>query len=247
MQFHEAVSADCARRKNSLQYHKELNPRLWDAGRLRPEVTKAMMRVISAWVEHAKIPPDSIIDYYFTGANANYNYTPSSDCDVHVIVDQEKLKSALGIMRDETLEWYLRNEKTIWTLHHPDVRVRGYPVEPYAQMSDEPVPEGQGAWSLMRGAWVTEPSMLESDPTCNLAIERKADQMEHEIDKMVDGRADDEAIALFKERLFAMRSVGLRTGGGEFSLQNLVFKELRNRGALEKLKNNNLDKELSLR
>ena len=55
------------------------------------------------------------------------------------------------------------------------------------------------------------------------------------IDFLIDNRADDrEAFEKLKEKLRDMRSSAIQRGG-EFAVENLVFKELRNRGYLDKM------------
>ena len=63
------------------------------------------------------------------------------------------------------------------------------------------------------------------------------------------GKQNLESGQLLKDKLRAMRGAAIQAGG-EFSFENLVFKELRNRGYLDKLSNylqTNKDKQLSLR
>ena len=77
--------------KISLEYHDELNPKLWDGEKLKPEVKAALLKFIEAWRQYANIPKDLIQDIVMIGGNTNYNYTPKSDIDVHLIVDRNKL------------------------------------------------------------------------------------------------------------------------------------------------------------
>ncbi len=57
------------------------------------------------------------------------------------------------------------------------------------------------------------------------------------IDFLIHNRADDrDAFEKLKEKLRDMRASSIQRGG-EFAVENLVFKELRNRGYLDKLSN----------
>ena len=55
------------------------------------------------------------------------------------------------------------------------------------------------------------------------------------IDDLIDTQADDiNVLNKLKEKIRTMRGSAIQRGG-EFALENLVFKELRNRGYLDKL------------
>ena len=70
------------------------------------------------------------------------------------------------------------------------------------------------------------------------------------IDTLIDSKSDDrEAFKRLKGRLKGMRSAAIEKGG-ESAPENLVFKELRNRGYLDKMNDylrNLEDKDLSLK
>jgi hypothetical protein len=72
--------------------------------------------------------------------------------------------------------------------------------------------------------------------------------MIQEIDRVIDGDHEPDDVARIQAKIKRMRQSGLESRG-EFSVENLVFKNLRNGGYLEKLsdaKNKILDNELSL-
>ena len=59
--------------------------------------------------------------------------------------------------------------------------------------------------------------------------------MMERIDDLIDTQADDITVLnKLKEKIRTMRGSAIQRGG-EFALENLVFKELRNRGYLDKL------------
>ena len=87
--------------KLTLEYHETLNPKLWDGQTLKSEVAKKLLMIAQTWAGFAKIPVKAISDIIVVGGNANYNYTPFSDIDLHVVVDIEKLPECNGLFR-----WY---------------------------------------------------------------------------------------------------------------------------------------------
>ena len=78
--------------KLTLQVHDKLNSKLWTSeAKLHPEVWTALNRIGKEWAEFANIPKRAIKDVIVTGGNANYNYTPYSDIDLHLVFDKEMI------------------------------------------------------------------------------------------------------------------------------------------------------------
>ncbi len=215
----------------SLEYHETLNPRIFDLdkNKMHSDVRLKLLQFAKTWVEFAKLPANQITDIYMTGGNANYNYTSQSDIDVHIVLD----KRCLGIPR-VYLEEYLKDKKTLWTLTH-NVTVAGYPLEPYAQDKSEQFPAGQGVYSIKRDVWVIEPVHGSYDFQHDPMIEKKSNYYAHVINQLLSTNADEVHLKRVKDRLNNMRSAGLEKAG-EFSRENLVFKNLRNLGYIDKLK-----------
>ena len=86
----------------------------------------------------------------------------------------------------------------------------------------------------MNSLWLRRPTYQD----VNLADANIAKKVMHymeKIDFLIDNRADDrEAFEKLKDKLRDMRSSAIQRGG-EFAVENLVFKELRNRGYLDKM------------
>lgn len=218
-------------------YHAELNPAAWDGMELKPEVRQALLKVARTFIETWGVDLE-VTDIILTGSNANYNWTKFSDFDLHVVV-------RLGGYSDVTVvEKLLRSKKDEFNRRH-NIRIKGYPVEVYAQGSNEHL-IATGQFSLSANRWIVEPRM-------------KAPSFEHkEIGDMADSlikEAQDaiaannvDAIQLVLDKISGLRKSGL-SKTGEFGLQNMVFKVVRNSGMIEKLRQALVDlsdKELSL-
>ena len=228
--------------KISLEYHNELNPVLWDGLKLKKEVRNKLMDFAKHWAEFAKIPLDIIQDIIIIGGNVNYNYTSKSDIDVHLILDRDQL----GQNR-EMVDEYLQDKKILWTLTHK-VSILGYPIEPYAQDSHASYPRGQGVYSIKRNTWVQYPPRGKYDFKNDPALKKKVMFYKKLIDTIIKNKMDVGAVRDLKAKLRDMRSASI-ADGGEFGFENLVFKELRNRGYLDKMNKYELtmkDQELSL-
>lgn len=227
--------------KLTLKSHEQLNPKLWKNKKLDPEVWRALNKIGKEWQSFANIPDSAIRDVILIGGNANYNYTDQSDIDLHLVVDKE------GVKCDGLVDDYLQSKKQLWALTH-DITVKGQPVELYAQDFRDPFRKGQGIYSLQSNRWLQEPTKYKIDRK-NPEVVRKTKQYMDSIDHLIDTSADDVAsLRKLKNRLKQMRSTAIEKGG-EVAPENLVFKELRNRGYLDKMNNyirNLEDESLSL-
>ena len=227
--------------KLTIKSHDTLNPKLWKDETLDPDVWLALNKIAKEWANFANIPAASISDVIMTGGNANYNYTKYSDIDLHLVVDKSQIKC------DGLVDDYLQSKKQLWALTH-DITVKGQPVELYAQDRRDPFREGQGVYSISNRRWLQRPTYKKlsgNDP----AVEQKVGELERAINDLIDSKADIASFKRLKGRLKGMRSTAIEKGG-EYAPENLAFKELRNRGTIEKM-NNYLrkieDEELSLK
>ena len=228
--------------KLTLRSHETLNPNLWKKEKLDPEVWRALNRIGKEWQSFANIPDSAIRDVIICGGNANYNYTDQSDIDLHLVVDKE------GVKCDGLVDDYLQSKKQLWALTH-DITVKGQPVELYAQDFRDPFRKGQGIYSLKSNKWLQKPTKYKIDRR-NPEVVRKTKQYMDSIDHLIDTNADDVAsLRKLKNRLKQMRSTAIEKGG-EVAPENLVFKELRNRGYIDKMNDymkNLEDQSLSLK
>lgn len=213
----------------TLMYHEDLNVKFWDGLTLRTEVRDKLLEIGYIWAEFAKIPQNAIQDIILVGGNANYNYTEYSDLDLHLVVDKDEIAAC----QTDFLDDFLRDKKRLWALTH-DVTLYGQPVELYAQDIRDEIPRNQGTYSVLNQRWIQEPRKQYVDFTDPLLKQKVRDMMER-IDDLIDTQADDITVLnKLKEKIRTMRGSAIQRGG-EFALENLVFKELRNRGYLDKL------------
>ena len=154
-------------------------------------------------------------------------YTKHYDIDLHLVVDKDNIDCE-GLLDD-----YLQSKKQLWALTH-DITVKGQPVELYAQDYKDPFRKGQGIYSLQSNKWLQEPTKYTINRS-HPEVVRKVKEYMNYIDSLIDSKSDDkDAFKNLKNRLKGMRA-GAIEKGGESAPENLVFKELRNRGYLDKM------------
>lgn len=211
----------------TLQYHSELNPKFWVNIFLKEEVRKKLLEIAKEWLKFAEIPNSAVKDIVFTGGNANYNYTEDSDLDVHIILDKSKIPNCSD-------EEYFKDKKLIWSLTH-DISVYGAEVEVYAQLGEVNIPKNQGVYSLKTGKWVVKPENLELDFEHDDLLKKKIDDAVYQIDHALENTTDTKAAEKLLEKFQKLRKHAIAKSG-EFTQDNLVFKELRNRGYIDKIR-----------
>lgn len=215
--------------KLTLRYHDVLNPKLWDDIKLKEEVKDKLIEIGNTWIDWAGIPVNSVKDLLLVGGNANYNYTDYSDIDLHILIDPNEIENC-----PEFFEDYMKDKKQLWSLTH-DITIYDHDVELYAQNMNDKFPQNQGVYSLTRDDWLVQPTQQEvnlDDPQ----IINKVREYIDKIDALIASNAEEESFSKLKKKFRDMRSAGIKQAG-EFSIENLVFKELRNLGYLDKMSN----------
>ena len=215
--------------ESTLEYHDKLNPLLWKDEKFDQKARNNLLRLADFYREDAMVPEKAVKDILIVGGNANYNYTDNSDLDLHILVDKNKIPEC----DEELLDEYLKDKKTIWKLTH-DVKIYGVPVEIYIQGLDEKYGKDQGVYSLKKNKWIQKPKKVPFNPD-DPVIKRKTTDLKHKIEYMINHKVDKiNVLRDFKDRLRDIRQVAVRKGG-EFSVENLVYKELRNLGLIDAL------------
>lgn len=210
-------------------YNKTLNKKFWSEDRkFDPEIRKKLLTIADDFLDKLDLEDVKIHDITLTGSNSNYNYNKFSDLDVHVLIDFKDINEDEDLVKKA-----LDGQRFIWNLRH-NINLRGHDVELYMQDKDEPH-EASGLYSLKDDKWLTEPtynppSVDERDVT------KKAVTFINDVEILkkklpeVKGSAAKDLYAKagkLKKKIANMRKQGLEREG-EFSIENLAFKELRN-------------------
>ena len=219
--------------KIQFQYHRHLEPNIWEQNKsLQPDVKKALLKIAKEFFETLEVKDFKIVDVVFTGSLANYNYTSKSDIDLHIEVDKDSgYCTKCGINMTDVM----KAKKSLWADEH-SISIRGYPVELYVQLKDEHLAAG-GIYSLKKNEWIVKPTHNPniSKEIDKYAVEIKAKEYKVKIDDLINDKVDDkDDIHKLKEKIYDMRRAGLQKSG-EFSVENLTFKALRNTGYIKKL------------
>jgi predicted nucleotidyltransferase len=186
------------------------------------------MKIVNHFYKFLEIDTP-ILDVILIGSNANYNWNKFSDIDLHVLINYRDIDDNLHLVKN-----YLHAKKSIWNLNYP-LTYKGINIELYAQDSNTDLHASVGIYSLMQQKWINRPSstLVSID---NSLIDQKTQPYEFEIDNLkLDDLNLESKIKSILLRLRNLRAAGLEAVG-EYSLENLAYKSLRNSGHLAKLK-----------
>jgi predicted nucleotidyltransferase len=230
---------------SAIKINEELCPLIWDKdGQLKEDVRNHLLKISAEFIKNCKLEEYRIKDVVIMGSLANYNYTPNSDLDLHILMDFKQFK-----LDHDLIGEYFKTKKELWNEYH-DIKIKGHEVECYIQNVNEPN-ASIGIYSVLKDGWVRKPlkefvSIDETNVQSKAAdLMNKIDQLEAKFNAGEDIYVHVEKL---KDKIKKMRKNGLYKEG-EFSTENIVFKILRNSGYLEKLtklKYNNIDQNLSL-
>lgn len=229
-------------KKYGLAYNDRLNPKFWSNKKLLPKIAEQLLKVSKEFIEFLEIPELKYEDIIFCGSNANYNYTDISDIDLHIIVDFSKLPENCPALA----KGFFDAKKALWNKTH-NINFYNQKIELYVQSTNEYLSAG-GIWSITYKKWLQEPQKIKIKINDH-AVRVKADNLAYQINELINDKMSDLSQAQeLLDNLYIIRKSGLKQGG-EFSVENLAFKAIRNIGLLDKLKEyirNREDKELSL-
>jgi hypothetical protein len=215
--------------------HSTLNPKLWDGVQLHAKLKDGFIKISNAFYEFLEVDVD-ILDIIIIGSSANYNWTEHSDIDLHVVINYLEVGDNLHLVKN-----YMHAKKSIWNVNYP-LTYKGMNIELYAQDVNEELHSSVGVYSLLHDKWIHQPS-ADQVSVDDDAIKSKAEPFQYEIDSLTDTDPQVERkIKNIKQRLRHLRQTGL-DAIGEYSIENMAFKYLRNQGYLERL--NRIEQKIS--
>jgi predicted nucleotidyltransferase len=210
----------------------DLNRDIWDEdNQLKAEISNKLLAIAEDFYLGLNLDAP-ILDVTFTGSMANYNWTEKSDIDLHIVIDY------LALNEDyELVKRYLSQVKANWNRNH-EIMIKDHEVEVYIQDVNEPH-YSTGVYSILGDKWIIEPVPAEFEVSED-DVRKKIDYFETIIEFIAKLEKDNKYEEAYgdsdrlSDKLRKYRQSGLETGG-EFSVENLVFKNLRNSDMIGRL------------
>lgn len=217
-------------------FHDELNPDIWRNDKLRLPVQVKLLEIAREFDKFIGLKNLRIKDITVSGSNAAFNYTDSSDIDLHLVVDYD--------VDDEKFKELFDAKKKLFNEVH-DITIKGHDVEVYVQSFQEKH-ISNGVYSILKTKWIKFPEKI-PDINDETNIKNKYNSIKRSIISAINSN-DKKYAESIKHKIKKMRVRGLASTG-EFGAENLSFKLLRNEGYIDKLHlfiDQKRDKELSL-
>lgn len=210
----------------AFELHDTLNPKLWGAdNKLLPDVKAKLDEIVDEFAASIDVPL-IIIDAHIVGSNASYNYTEHSDLDLHCIVNFSRLDAAPAIT-----ESWMWAEKKLFNDEY-DISIKGINVEIYVEDVGANT-MSNGIYSLFRNDWIKFPEPIEVEVD-QQSIDAEVERLKPEIEDALATNNLDVILDTI-DQLYLIRKDGLSIDG-EYGVGNQTFKELRNLGYLDALK-----------
>lgn len=207
------------------EVHNNLNPMLWTKdGRLKEEIKEHLNAIVDEFIDYIEIPI-IIADIQLVGSNASFNYTNKSDIDLHIIANFDFINA------DETLLQALYDTKKAQFNSKYDISIKGMDVELYVQNIKSGI-VSNGIYSLLNDQWIKFPQKIENVPQYN--ITKDVDILKNKIEKALDTQNVEDIQNIINE-LYLLRKNSIAIEG-EYGRGNQIFKEIRNLGLLQELK-----------
>ena len=204
------------------EQHTTLNPLLWRNDSLIPEVKSALLNITQDFVEYVDVP-FTIKDIIITGSQVGYYYTKHSDLDLHLIVDFNDVNC------DKEAAELFDTKRLLYKKQY-DISIYGVPVEVYIE--DLNFPAVSATYSLSKGGWKIKP---DSQPQ---EIDTEEIVRMSKIWRTVIGKAIESNDLKIGRKVLKLlrnyRKLGLKHSG-EYGIENLVYKTLRNSKIIENL------------
>lgn len=225
---------------SSFRPQKELNPKIWRDGKINSQVRLRLLEIADAFIDMLNVDWAKPKDIILTGSLANYNWSPFSDFDLHVLMDFRDVDE-----RTQFVKEYFDSKKRIWNDEHDELKIFGFPVELYVQDINEKH-TATGVYSLEKNKWLVEPETnnIKAIMLNKFFIKEKVTQFCDKIDKLEElcNNEDDEyklqqlskKISELNDKIRGMRKESLLKSG-EMGSGNIIFKVMRRNGYMGKL------------
>lgn len=233
----------------AIEKHDSLNSKLFTKdGVLKDKVRDKMLEIVDAFLadlkeQDIKIKVDDIL---FIGSNASYNYTKDSDIDLHIVANTKVVEYPTELGAALYSAYRSLFNKSL------EISIYDIPLELFVE-TETSARVSNGVYSVKKNKWLKKPVQEDIPDYDKKALDTLVEEWEEKCKKLITDikadKLDDEkkVVKLIEDIYDKLRKKGVAKG--EYSIENLAFKELRNKGYLDQLKdyrNDLTSKRLSL-
>ena len=220
----------------AIEKHDSLNSKLFTKDELlKGKVRDKMLEIVDTFLAdleelEVKIEVDDIL---FIGSNASYNYTKNSDIDLHILANTKAVDYPADLGAAIYSAYRSIFNKNL------DITLYDIPLEIFVETEDS-TRVSNGVYSIKKNKWVKKPVQEDIPEYDKEALNKLVDEWEEKCKKLIDDikadKLNDEkkVVKLLEDIYEKLRKKGVAKG--EYAIENLAFKELRNKGYLDQLK-----------
>lgn len=248
-QLSVATATEATELTEAIEKHQTLNSKLFTKEEiLKDKVRDKMLEIIDEFLADLKEQEVKIKvnDILLIGSNASYNYTKDSDIDLHILADTKAVKY------DKDVAAALYSAYRSLFNKQLEIKLFDIPLELFVETEDSPR-VSNGVYSVKKNKWLKKPVQEDIPDYDTEALNELVNKWEEKCKKLIDDieadklKDESKVVKLLEDIYEKLRKNGISKG--EYSVENLAFKELRNKGYLDKLKdcrNDLVSKRLSL-
>jgi len=220
----------------AIEKHDSLNSKLFTKEEmLKDKVRDKMLEIVDTFLDDLKEQDIKIKvdDILFIGSNASYNYTKDSDIDLHILANTKAVDYPADLGAAIYSAYRSIFNKNL------DITLYDIPLEIFVETEDS-ARVSNGVYSVKKNKWIKKPIQEEIPEYDKEALNKLVDEWEEKCKKLIDDikadKLDDEkkVVKMLEDIYEKLRKKGVAKG--EYAIENLAFKELRNKGYLDQLK-----------
>lgn len=210
-----------------LEIHNNLNPKIWNSdATLKKDVRQHILDIVEEFIKNLDIEIN-VSDIELVGSNASYNYNKHSDIDVHIISNFESIGQPESLVSAAVNALKANFNKSY------DISIKGINVELYVDdVKSSNI--SNGVYSVLHNMWIKKPQPIDPSVT-EIDLEPELSQIYKSINSVLESDSIEDTQAMI-DKLYVLRRQSLMSDG-EYGKGNQIFKEVRNSGLLDGLKN----------
>lgn len=214
--------------------NNELNSKLFNEfDELKPNIRDALLDVAYQFIDDVKEDTEidvPISDIILVGSNASYNYTEYSDIDIHIVTDLSRISRC-----DPELAGKLMNSERYIFNQNYDIEIQDIEAEVYVEdINSNTI--SNGIYSILDNEWIKYPKIEDTSIGYDIEEDPLYLDITEDIKELLEySDLTSEDIENTIDNIYLMRKYSLAKEG-EYGTGNLIFKQIRNIGLLDKLK-----------
>lgn len=220
----------------AIEKHDSLNSKLFTKDELlKDKVRDKMLEIVDTFLadleeQEVKIKVDDVL---FIGSNASYNYTKDSDIDLHILANTKAVDYPADLGAAIYSAYRSIFNKNL------DITLYDIPLEIFVE-TENSARVSNGVYSVRKNKWIKKPVQEDIPEYDKEALDKLVSEWEEKCKNLIDDikadKLDDEkkVVKILEDIYEKLRKKGVAKG--EYAIENLAFKELRNKGYLDQFK-----------